>query len=104
MDVYQAITYILLGTLMGVVGQGARVVVGIKKEHDEAAVSKKAMRDWFDGRELLASLLIGGIAGAFGAVVLLGAAIDKQLLLSLAAAGYSGADFIEGIMKTRVPK
>lgn len=104
MDVYQAATYVVLGAVLGVLGQGARVIVGLKKEFDEAAVSKKSMQEWFDLRELMLSLVIGAIAGGLGAVVLFGKAVDKQLLLSLMAAGYAGTDFIEGMMKTRVPK
>lgn len=106
MDVYTALIYVVLGAFLGAVGQGTRIIVGIKKECDRAALSKskKEMKDWFDLKRLLVSLIIGGIAGSFGAVLLLGAAIDKQFLLGLIAVGYAGTDFIEGIVKSKLPK
>ncbi len=104
MDAYTGLTYLLLGAFLGTVGQGARAIVGLKKEFDEASLSNKGIKEWFDTKELVISLGIGAIAGILGAVLLLGAEINKQLFLGLIAAGYSGADFIEGIMKTSVPK
>lgn len=104
MDAYGALTYVVLGSFLGAVGQGARAIIGIKKEFETASLSQKEWKDWFDLKELMLSLMIGAIAGSFGAVLLLGSAIDREFLLTLIAAGYAGADFIEGFMKARVPK
>ena len=86
--------FIILGIVLGIAGQGARSVVGMKKNYD------KASRDWFDGRLLITSLMIGGIAGAFGAIGLFDnrKVVDKQILLTLITIGYAGTDFIEGFM------
>ena len=45
--------------------------------------------------------MIGGIAGALGAITLLGENIDKKTLFTLVTIGYAGADFIEGFMKQK---
>jgi hypothetical protein len=36
--------------------------------------------------------------------ILLGEAIDKQLLITLMTIGYAGTDFIEGFMKKKLPQ
>jgi len=104
MDAYAALIYVVLGAFLGAVGQGARAIVGIKKEWEAASLSQKEWKDWFDPRELVLSLMIGGIAGSLGAVLLFGAEIDQEFLLTMVVVGYAGTDFIEGFMKTRVPK
>jgi hypothetical protein len=92
------LSYIAIGILLGAAGQGARVVVGIKQEMDKARAGGKKWEEWFDGRQLGVSLLLGGVAGIAYAIPLLGAVIDKQFLIGAMAAGYAGADFIEGFM------
>ena len=54
---------------------------------------------------MLISLLIGAVAGALAAIMILkpDAAISPGTLLGLAAAGYSGADFIEGFIARYLP-
>jgi hypothetical protein len=54
-------------------------------------------------KQLILSLIIGGIAGTLAATLFLGAEINRQLLLGLAAAGYSGTDFIEGLISKYIP-
>ena len=92
------LAYIAIGILLGVAGQGARVVVGLKQEMDKASAEGKKWEEWFNGQQLVVSLLLGGIAGTGYAISLLGAAVDKQFLIGGMAAGYAGADFIEGFM------
>ena len=41
MEIAVALLYIVLGVLLGAVGQGARAVIGIKKAADEAAANEK---------------------------------------------------------------
>ena len=90
------LSYVAIGLLLGVGGQGARVVVGLKAEMDKVGANGKW--DWFDWRQFLVSLLLGGLAGMAYAIMLLGAPVDKQFLLGGIAAGYAGSDFIEGFM------
>jgi putative chitinase len=94
-----------LGLIMGAVGQGARIVIGLKKAKDEAAASSKTLADVFEPSTLLVSLLIGAAAGAVAAVTTItsNANVSSTMLLALAAAGYSGSDFLEGLMAKFVP-
>ena len=39
MEIGVAILYVVLGTILGAVGQGARAIIGVKKAADEAAVN-----------------------------------------------------------------
>jgi uncharacterized membrane protein YeaQ/YmgE (transglycosylase-associated protein family) len=96
----QWIYTIAVGLLMGVIGQTMRVVVGLKKAKDQAASNQQSFTEVFQSVTLLVSLLIGGIAGAVAAIITVkpDVAISTETLLGLAAAGYSGADFIEGFM------
>lgn len=102
MDIFEAATFILLGTVLGMTGQIARTVVGLKKMYD--ALSQGRIEDRFSTRQFFISLLIGGVAGTFGAISLLGEAVNKQVLLTLIATGYAGADFIEGFMRKKLPE
>jgi len=107
MEVYTVLGYVVLGGILGAVGQGMRVIVGIKKQLEEASTSGKKWGDWFEMKQLLLSLLIaltiGGIAGVLGAIGLLGTEITKESIMALIATGYAGTDFIEGFMKTETP-
>jgi len=104
MDASQALVLVTLGILLGLAGQGLRAVVGIKKELDDAKEAKQAnpnlpVPNWFNGKELGFSLLIGGLAGGLAAVLQYGPDIDisKELLFGFVGAGYAGADFITGV-------
>lgn len=95
---------LMLAGLMGMVGQGARTVVGLKKLHDFNATQPPDQATTFLASRLVISLIIGFIAGVLAALAI---GLDKltsaagatvEILLGLAAAGYAGADFIEGFM------
>jgi len=104
MEIAVAILYIVLGVLLGAVGQGARAVIGIKKAADEAAADGKTRVDeWFDVKRFLFSLIIGAIAGCLAAILLLEAPVNQELMLGLVAAGYAGTDFIEGLISKYTP-
>jgi hypothetical protein len=103
MDVYTSFTLVALGILLGLVGQALRVVVGIKKEIGQASAVGKTLKDSFDLVRLAISLMIGGLAGSLGAISLLGTEVNRELLLTLVAIGYSGADFIEGFIRKNTP-
>jgi hypothetical protein len=93
---------VLLGIILGAVGQGARTIVGLKKLNDytDDATPMSALIDWL---RLLISFGIGGVAGAFAAITLITdiAKVPPEQLFAIAAAGYAGADFIEGFI-TRI--
>jgi hypothetical protein len=104
MEIAVAILYIVLGVILGAVGQGARAVIGIKKAADEAAADGKTRVDeWFDLKRFLFSLIIGSIAGCLAAILLLEAPVNQELMLGLVAAGYAGTDFIEGLISKYTP-
>jgi CHASE2 domain-containing sensor protein len=105
MNAAQTLTFVLLGALLGAAGQGARVVVGLKKEIVDARGTGKTVAQWFDGRELLVSFVLGSVAGIIAAIWQYGpdVLITKNLLLGFAAAGYAGADFIGGLMEKWIP-
>jgi hypothetical protein len=105
MDPNQTLTFVALGALLGAAGQGARAVIGIKKEIDQAKSTGKTVSDWFDGKELSLSFVLGAIAGILAAISQYAPdmQVSRNLLFGLAAAGYSGADFIDGIMQKWLP-
>jgi len=100
MDVWTALGKLLLAALLGVTGQMVRVVVGLKKENDQATPNQP-LKARFNAQELWTSL---GIAVAVGAVAGIVSSISTaditstKAMLALMGAGYSGTDFIEGIM------
>jgi hypothetical protein len=107
-EVWNAVEWIqliVLGGLLGAAGQGARVIIGLKKVADEAAAKGESSDDRIVASRLVISLAIGFVAGVVAAV-LAGVDLSKislQQVLALAGAGYVGADFIEGAMSRFVP-
>jgi putative chitinase len=93
---------LLLGGLLGVIGQGVRAIVGLKKMFDQAQSQDVGQYDLFLASRLFISLFIGFIAGAvaafFSGIKADGSVdITTSTLTAFAAAGYAGTDFIEGI-------
>src|SRR3712207_9077846 len=95
MDVTHTLMFLMLGLVMGAVGQGARTVVGLRKATGDPASGG------LDARRLAVNLSVGAVAGTLGAVVLLGDDIDNSLLFRLVPTRYAGPDFIDGFMQTR---
>jgi len=101
----QALTILALGGLLGMIGQGARAVVGLKKMNDEAQSSTLSSADLFSASRLVVSLMIGFVAGVIATISL---GMEKltnfsggvSLLMGIAAAGYVGSDFIEAFAPT----
>jgi uncharacterized membrane protein YeaQ/YmgE (transglycosylase-associated protein family) len=108
MDAFTALTFVLLGAVLGMVGQGVRVIVGIKKELDQAAPGA-AWSTWFQPGQLLTTIIISMVVGAIAGVLAevsapsFGAEITRGFMLGIIGAGYSGTDFIEGIMTNAAP-
>jgi hypothetical protein len=104
-DAGQWIQILLLGGLAGALGQAARTVVGIKKVHDLAAAESVEPENLIVASRLFISLTIGFVAGAL-AILFIDLDITKvstSQILGLAATGYAGADFIEGIISKVAP-
>lgn len=105
MDATRTLTFVALGTLLGAAGQGLRAVIGIKKEIEDPKNANKTVKDWFDGKEFAISFILGAVAGILAALTQYGPTVEltKNLLFGFVAAGYSGADFIGGIMQKWLP-
>lgn len=100
---------LVLAGLLGMVGQGARAIVGLKKLNDINASQPPGSQDVFLASRMFVSMLIGFIAGVLAALALgvqdlLGGSdtakgFTAEILFGLVAAGYAGADFVEGFME-----
>ncbi len=95
--------FLLLGGLLGLFGQGARAVVGLKTLADYANGPNPGQGDVFNAARLIISLVIGFIAGIAAALAykIAGGDIDKLTvdnLLEFAGAGYLGTDVIESFI------
>jgi len=98
---------LLLGGILGMTGQGARVIVGLKKVYEEAGKKRTSFAEEFSPSTLIVSLIIGFVAGVLAFIGIAGLdaeLVDQQQMLATLGAGYAGTDFIEGFMKrTAVP-
>ncbi|GAB3026312.1 hypothetical protein [Spirosoma pulveris] len=103
---------LMLCGLLGIIGQGIRVVIGLKKLKEEAtaeaagtntASAKTIYNSQFDSRQLWLSLLIGFIAGCLASFGHDNADFSREAQLAIVAAGYAGTDFIEGLFKKILP-
>jgi len=95
-----------LGAVFGVIGQAIRVVPGLKKMNEEAQSAGLAARQMFSGSRMGISLAIGALAGvlaAWGLGIHPADNIKSEVILGLIGAGYAGADFIEGFIKSKLP-
>lgn len=102
---------IAIGAIGGMFGQGLRVIVGIKKASDEASVDGKTLRaEGLDVSRMVLSLFIGAIAGGVGIFTITGFSdgavkdITVQMFFGIVGMGYAGTDFIEGFIRTQLPK
>ncbi|MDD4160955.1 MAG: hypothetical protein PHW87_00580 [Methanothrix sp.] len=108
-DPWTILGYILLGSVLGMIGQGIRVFVGLKKAQDAAEADKQNISwdQWFDSKQLITSLVIalviGAVAGALGILPYMSqperilTIKDIELLI---IGGYAGTDLIEGFISS----
>lgn len=61
---------LLPGDLLGMAGQGVRVIAGIKKLHNEAVGTNTVVSELFQTHTLVISLMIGFVAGLLCALSL----------------------------------
>ncbi len=96
------LTTLLLGGLMGLLGQGSRAVIGLKGVADAASAPSPSQDDVFRAARLYFSLMIGFLVGLAAAVIYLAGQpkdlLDWHTLVGFAAAGYVGTDFLEGFI------
>jgi hypothetical protein len=100
--VLDVLTLLFLSGLMGMVGQGARTIVGLKKLSDLSNTAPSEA-DSFDASRIFIGLMIGFIAGVAGGLtpkVFDANAMSGDLLFYLASLGYIGADVVEGFAQT----
>lgn len=94
---------IILGAILGMVGQGIRVIIGLKKVNDKALQENKNPTDLIETKQLVLSLCIafaiGAIAGVLAAVNSMDMSFTKSMVVAFIGAGYAGTDFIEGFMR-----
>ena len=102
------ITGLLLGGLLGMLGQGIRIIVGLKKLNDQASVQGIAFGSMFQASRLGLSMLIGFIAGGLAVIGFAESpgitTPSRELIVTLLGAGYAGTDFIEGFIQKYLPR
>ena len=107
-SVANALATLILGGFLGLLGQGARAIVGLKGLQDQVDNPDVSQKDVFSAARLLMSLMIGFLAGlaatlAMGIGKLLHDPSNIDVLLGIAGAGYVGTDVIEGFMSRFTP-
>ncbi len=83
MNIFEVQSFILLGAILGMVGQVLRMVVNNNKSLPQIFIS------------LLVSCAIGTIT----AIALLGVETSKLIMIVFITVGYAGTDFIEKLVK-----
>jgi len=108
MTVLQIINTVLAGGLLGSLGQGIRIAVGLKKLNDSnmAQAAQGKTPEPFSTSRLVISVFIGFVAGALFVFSKDSKTDDysRETIFAIIAAGYSGADFIEGFFSTYLSK
>lgn len=109
-DSAEILNKLLLCGLLGMIGQGIRVIVGLKKLREESEVKATAPQNAktvydreFDVKQLFLSLFIGFVAGCLVSFTRDDKNMDNDVQLAIIAAGYAGTDFIEGVLKKILP-
>ena len=110
------LSIILLGGVMGALGQGVRAGLGFKKLQDEVGEDGTAFSAKFSASRFYTSIFLGFVVGALTALYLAAEkvipdtsdkqpifAADKSTLIALMVAGYSGVDAIEGLANKFIP-
>jgi hypothetical protein len=94
---------LLLGGLMGLLGQGSRAVAGLKSMADDAQSLAVSPNDLFQASRLVISLVIGFLVGLAAALSYLATGASPgdlgwHALIGFAASGYAGTDFLEAFI------
>jgi hypothetical protein len=104
MPITELVMLLLCGGLLGTLGQGVRMVVGLKKLRDSKGQGVAGPAEPFSSQRLVLSLCLGFVAGALTVLTVpdAKAALEtvgqfRHFALTVVAAGYAGTDFIEGV-------
>ena len=111
MTINEIVMNVLAGGLLGMLGQGIRIAVGLKKFNDNntAQVAQGHPTEEFKPGRMVISIFTGFVAGAIGMIVK-GASLSEngnystESIVTIIAIGYSGSDFIEGVFSTYISK
>ncbi len=101
---------LITGGLLGILGQGARVLIGLKKLREEtnSPSNPESFESAFDTTRLMLSIFIGFVAGAMGALSFeirdMKVFFENDTAYKLIGIGYLGVDFIEGLFLSKVVK
>ncbi|WP_269585329.1 hypothetical protein [Roseibium sp. Sym1] len=100
-------TVLLAGGLMGMLGQGLRSAIGLKKLKDSTGDNGSLFSASFSASRFYTSLFIGFLAGALTAFFMseptMKLTLSKEVLIGLMAAGYAGTDTLEGLANKFIP-
>lgn len=95
---------VAIGAIFGVIGQLIRILVGLKSLNEDAKELKLTTGELIVPVRLAYSILIGAVAGVLASLSLEKAqTFTTAIIMGLAAAGYAGTDFIEGVAKRFLP-
>ncbi len=99
---------LLLGAFLGLIGQGFRIIVGLKKLNDISG-DKDQFNAQFDGRKLLISVFYSVTIGILAGVIMIindmdTVQLNTSSLMAIITAGYSGTDLIEGFVTKNFKK
>ena len=101
------ITGILLGGLLGILGQGIRIIVGLKKLNDEASAESVSFGSKFQTGRLGLSLLMFFPAGALPMTAFSPPPASPNpptdLITPVVGAATAATDFIEGFIHKYLP-
>ncbi|OIN58854.1 hypothetical protein [Arsenicibacter rosenii] len=107
----QILVKLLLYGLLGLLGQGIRVIVGLKKLQEKSVANtagtvndaKAEFDQHFDSKKIWLSLFVGFVAGCLASLSQDNELPTKEVQLAIITAGYAGTDFIEGLLKKALP-
>lgn|GEM_PF-1847560 len=90
--------YLGFGALLGAFGQLIRASMGLKKMREDDLAKNRAFGACFSPAEFVTSIVIGAVAGVLAMLLLKPdvESVEIKLVLGIMAAGYAGADFIDG--------
>lgn len=93
---------ILTGGVLGVLGQGVRVLIGLKKLREASGGSEETYDKLLSVSRIVISIFIGFVTGGVAALSMGKEINSPDVAFSLIGIGYLGVDFIEGLFLQRV--
>ncbi|HEX3043468.1 MAG TPA: hypothetical protein VHY08_01835 [Bacillota bacterium] len=102
MTIEKILSSILIGALLGMLGQAIRILLGLKKDKTVAAEDgrKAVINHKKMGVSIFISLAVGAIAGVLQMLLNPDQGNTKEFIFTIILCGYSGSDFIEGLLKS----